>query len=318
MDTVELAPGYRISRLIRGGWQQHEQPDLDPAEAVAHLHAFADAGITAFETADTYRGVSATLAQFLSERRARGLQAPRIHGRITLPADVGAALAASPVPLDLVQLQQWRPDPPDLLAAARAVSRLGLMNIDVDQIAPVLAAGARPLTVQAQYSLLDRRPAATLAPLCQAHGIGLLAYGPLAGGFLARRWLGRPDPGPKPSAALPFHPEYRVVIEAFGGWALLQRLLAALDAVAARHGVSLSLVALRWVLDRPGVAAALVGASHPSRLQDWAGLWALRLGPADRAAIDAVLADAAGPCGPVGGLERDRDGPFGRAIAARD
>jgi diketogulonate reductase-like aldo/keto reductase len=81
-------------------------------------------------------------------------------------------------------------------------------------------------------------------------------------------------------------------------------------------GVAMASVALRWVLDRPGVAAALVGASDPARAQAWGEVFSLRLAPADLAVLDAVLSRAPGPRGPVGGLERDPFGPMARAIAA--
>jgi aryl-alcohol dehydrogenase-like predicted oxidoreductase len=86
--------------------------------------------------------------------------------------------------------------------------------------------------------------------------------------------------------------------------------------VAERHGVAMASVALRWVLDRPGVAATLVGASDPARAHAWGEVFAMRLAPEDLAALDAVLSRARGPGGPVGGLERDPSGPMARAIAA--
>lgn len=283
------------------------------------------AGILAFETADGYRGLDATLGAFIADRRARGLPPPRIHARITLPADADRAFDAlvarlGGTPPDLVQLQMWRLDPADYVAAAerlaRRAGRIGLMNVDADVLARVLDRGVRPLTAQAQLSPLDRRPLATLLPACRAAGVHLVAYGPLAGGFLTERWLGRPDPGMRPGPDAAFHREYRIVVEEFGGWGRFQALLAALDGVARRHRVAMAAVALRWTLDVPGVAVALAGASGPGRLADWGPVAGLRLDAADRAAIDAVTGDAPGPSGPVGGLERDPAGPFAAAIAA--
>jgi aryl-alcohol dehydrogenase-like predicted oxidoreductase len=231
IDEVELAPDYRISRLIRGGWQQHAAGTLDPVAEAQNLHAFANAGITAFETADTYRGVDSALARMLAERRAAGQALPRIHTRITLPRDVGEAVAETSRRLgqdvlDLVQLQSWGPDRAALTEAALRLRELssqgrlrhvGLMNVDADIAAGIVGVGAKPLTVQAQCSLLDRRAFATLAPFAVESRIHLLAYGPLAGGFLTERWLGRPDPGLAPGRDVHFHKEYRIVIEEFGG-----------------------------------------------------------------------------------------------------
>jgi aryl-alcohol dehydrogenase-like predicted oxidoreductase len=329
IDEVELAPDYRISRLIRGGWQQHAAGTLDPVAEAQNLHAFANAGITAFETADTYRGVDSALARMLAERRAAGQALPRIHTRITLPRDVGEAVAETSRRLgqdvlDLVQLQSWGPDRAALTEAALRLRELssqgrlrhvGLMNVDADIAAGIVAVGAKPLTLQAQCSLLDRRAFATLAPFAVESRIHLLAYGPLAGGFLTERWLGRPDPGLAPGRDVHFHKEYRIVIEEFGGWRLFQRLLQALANIARPHGIGLSAVALRWVLDQPAVAAALVGASSPARLAAWHEVFSFQLTAMDRSEIADVLRHATGPRGPVGGIERDPAGPFARAIA---
>ena len=300
-------------------------PPADARAAFADLDAFMAGGILAFETADTYRGLDATLGAFLADRQARGLPLPRIHARITLPADVDVAFDALVARLggtvpDLVQIQMWRLDPPAYVAAAerlaRRTGRIGLMNVDADVLARALDGGVRPLSVQAQLSPLDHRPLATLLPACRAARVHLVAYGALAGGFLTERWLGRPDPGMRPGPDGAFHREYRIVVEAFGGWGRFQALLAALDAVARRHGTTMAAVALRWTLDVPGVALALAGASRPGRLADWRPVADLRLDAADRAAIAAVTGDAPGPSGPVGGLERDPAGPFAAAIAA--
>ena len=62
-----------------------------------------------------------------------------------------------------------------------------------------------PLYVQVQYSLLDQRPLMSgLVPLCLKHGIKILAYGVLAGGFLTDTWLGSPPPDTSVSSTWPF------------------------------------------------------------------------------------------------------------------
>ena len=53
--------------------------------------------------------------------------------------------------------------------------------------------------------------------------------------------------------------KYLPWIRLWGGWELFQELLRALRAVATKHGVSLSNVALRWVLDQPAVGGVIVG-----------------------------------------------------------
>jgi aryl-alcohol dehydrogenase-like predicted oxidoreductase len=331
IETLALAPGITIARVIRGGWQLHEAADhVDRAAAIADLHRFADAGMATFETADTYRGVDAILAAFLAERRASGKGDVRVHTRLTLDdaptrpqvrgklAWLRARLGA---PLDLVQLASWRHGAADLRsawswlveAAPGTARHLGLMNLDADHVETITHGLVAPLTLQAQISLIDRRAERTLLPYCREHDIALLAYGTLAGGFLSRKWLGWPDPGLVPSAATPFQREYRLIIEAGGGWAAYQRLLATLAAIGERHGVDAGTVATRWALDQPGIAAVLVGASTAARIADLERLATLRLGDDERAALAATALP--GPPGPVGGFERDPAGPMAATIA---
>jgi aryl-alcohol dehydrogenase-like predicted oxidoreductase len=340
IETGPLAPGVTTARVIKGGWQLHEAAEeLERgsaawADAVAELHRFADAGITTFETADSYRGVDAIIAACLAERRARNATPPvRVHTRLTLGPDSPTraamrgqlewARARIGQRLDLVQLASWRHGDDDLRAAwgwlveaaPGTAHHLGLMNLDAERIAAIGRGLVAPLTVQVPLSLVDRRAERTLLPYCREHAIAVLAYGTLAGGFLSARWLGRPDPGLTPSAAAPFHREYRLVIEAAGGWAAYQRLLAALAAIGTRHKVDPGTIATRWVLDQPGVAAVLVGASSAARIADLAALARVRLDASER----ATLAELAlpGPPGAVGVFERDPDGPMARAIASR-
>ena len=103
-----------------------------------------------------------------------------------------------------------------------------------------------------------------LAVFCGAHGIALLCYGTLAGGFIAERWLGALEP--RPPFANRSLVKYQLIIDDFGGWRRFQALLAVLDAIAKRHHVSLANVAIRYVLDKPGVAVAIVGSRDAAHL----------------------------------------------------
>ena len=65
VETVELAPGYRISRMLRGGWQLAGGHGAVEAErAIADMAAFVDAGVTTFDCADIYTGVEELLGRF--------------------------------------------------------------------------------------------------------------------------------------------------------------------------------------------------------------------------------------------------------------
>ena len=153
--------------------------------------------------------------------------------------------------------------------------------------------------------MVDRRPEHALAELARARGVGLLCYGTLAGGFLSERWLGAPEPeGPPEDLANRSLTKYKLILDELGSWELVQELLGVLQRIGRRHGVGLSTVALRWVLDRPGVAAAIVGATGDRHLERTLEAFRLELDGEDRAAIEGVVARATGPAGDVYALER--------------
>ena len=190
--------------------------------------------------------------------------------------------------LDLVQLHWWDYEIPGFVEAAgwlddlrRAgkIRHLGATNFDTPHLAALLDAGIAVVSHQIQYSVVDRRPEHGLAELARARGVGLLCYGTLAGGFLSERWLGAPEPEEPPEElANRSLTKYRLILDELGSWELFQELLAALHRIGRRHGVGLSAVALRWVLDRPGVAAAIVGATGDRHLERTLRAFGLELG----------------------------------------
>jgi aryl-alcohol dehydrogenase-like predicted oxidoreductase len=145
-----------------------------------------------------------------------------------------------------------------------------------------------------------------MADACRTRGIALLCYGSVAGGFLSERWLDVAEPSfPHDNRSLT---KYHLIIEEFGGWPLFQDLLRTLAGIAQRHGVSIASVAVRWVLDRPQVAAAIVGATSARHLESTLQAVTLRMDNDDRQAIENLLARAQGPAGEVYALEREAGG----------
>ena len=333
IETVELRPGYRVSRVIKGGWQlAGGHGAIDRAAALADMAAYVEAGVTAFDCADIYTGVEALIGEFNrgrpSGRRARvhtkfvpDLEALATIDRAYVTRVIDRSLARLGVErLDLVQFHWWDYAMPRMVDTALWLAELqregkialiGGTNFDTPRTQALLAAGVPVATMQVQYSLLDRRPEQALAALARRHGIALLCYGTVAGGFLGDAWLGRPEPDALENRSLV---KYRLVIEDFGGWALFQELLRALRRIADRHGTDIASVATRHALDRPPVAAAIVGVRNRSHLAAHAGLFDFALDAADRAGIDAVLARARPIEGDTYTLERDRGGRHGRIM----
>lgn len=329
-----LAPGYEISRLIKGGWQLaggHGQVARDAA--LRDMMAFADAGITTFDCADIYTGVEELIGDFLRAwRTTRGSDAPtiRVHTKCVPDRDALPTLTRAQIhalidrsrqrlsvdTLDLVQLHWWDYAVPGWLEAAgylndlRAAGKIrqvGLTNFDVPRVRAMLEAGIPIASHQVQLSLLDRRPLGAMASLCAAHDIGFLCYGALAGGFFHERWLGAAEPlSPLENRSLV---KYKLIIDEFGGWDAFQALLHTMHTIANAHATTIGAVAIRATLDAPGVAGVIVGARHTGHLPATCAALSLTLTPHDREALGVHLDAAPGPRGDVYTLERDLSGP---------
>jgi aryl-alcohol dehydrogenase-like predicted oxidoreductase len=335
-----LRPGFEIPRLIKGGWQLaggHGKVDVEAA--VTDMFAFFDAGMTAFDFSGIYTGVEEMVGEFLKQlRNDRGTEAAEavhilakiVPDRDAL-ADVDKAYIERIIDLSLsrlnverlesVQYYWWDAAVPgnldtlgwlEELRIAGKIGWLGVTNFDTPRLAEMASSGIDIATNQIQYSLLDTRPENAQLALCREKDIKIFCFGVLAGGFLTGHWLGKPDPGYEfVNRSLI---KYRLIIDEFDGWELFQDLLAALDEVAGRHGVSLAIVATRWMLENDDVAAVIIGARYARNLAENMQVFEFSLNEQDRAEINAVLDRRNGPAGDVYGLEGDRDGPHGRIM----
>ena len=258
-------------------------------EPIDDMIAFADAGITTFDCADIYTGVEELIGAFRARyRNLRGgeaLDRIKVHtkfvpdlailDRIT-KADVTAIIDQSLRRLkidtvDLVQFHWWDYGAPlwlqtahwlDELRLAGKIRHIGGTNFDTDHLRAILDAGIPMVSMQVQYSLLDRRPAKAMVDEAAARGVSLLCYGTVAGGFLSDKWLGAPEPADDlENRSLV---KYRLIIEDFGGWALFQKLLGALRTIADRHDTDIATIASAAVLARRAVAGVIVGARNRS------------------------------------------------------
>lgn len=335
MKTLELAPGYRISRLIKGGWHlAGGHGPVDRKQAIEDMAAFVEAGITAFDCADIYTGVEELIGDF---RRAYPELASRIRVHTKCVPDYDKLAQLKPQDLeqtidrsrerlgmdalDLVQFHWWDTDVPGYVQAALELRRLqsigkirhiGLTNFNTQKVREIVEAGVPVLSHQIQFSLIDHRPELSMQAYCQANGIALLCYGSLAGGFISESWLGQLEPtGPFENRS---HTKYKLIIEDFGGWGLFQTQLKTLKTVGERHRANLAQVAVAWVLHQKAVAAAIVGATSTRHLQTNLAIPDIQLSQADLDQIAAVFAQRTGPEGEVYDLERDKNGRHGRIM----
>lgn len=335
LETTQLAPGYTIPRIIRGGWQlAGGHGEVDRVRAVDDIARFVQAGLNTVDGADIYTGVEQLYGEFNARQRSEGKPPLQVHTKFVPDMDdlprVDAAYVRRIVTrslqrlqleqLPLVQFHWWDYAVPGLSEVARHLAALqaeglialvGGTNFDAPHSALMQHAGVKLASMQVQYSLLDRRPATTLAALCQRSGMQLLCYGSLAGGFLTDVWLGQSEPLDISNRSLI---KYKLVIDDFGGWAAFQLLLQAMRGIASRHGVSIATVATRWVLQQPQVAAAIVGARYAAHLDDMLSVFSFKLDAQDLEVLTPVLAAHTGPLGDTYTLERDRHGRHGRIM----
>ena len=196
--------------------------------------------------------------------------------------------------IDLYQIHWPQPDE-DIEEAWEAIADLiragkvrfgGVSNFSVRQLQRVQP--IHPVaSLQPPYSMLVRDVEAELMPYCAANGIGIIAYSPMQKGLLTgkvtRQWVAslpaddhrRSDPGfqePQLSANL--------------------ALVEALREIAADCGKTVPQLAIAWVLRRPEVTAAIVGARRPDQIEQTiaGGQW--QLSEAEIAAIEELLRDS--------------------------
>lgn len=340
VPTLELRPGYTTSRVIRGGWQlAGGHGPVDAAQQVDDMIAFADAGITSFDCADIYTGVEELIGAFrtayANQRGAEALARIKVHtklvpdlaalatvDRASIRRSVDTSLARLRMErLDLVQFHWWDYAVPRYLEAVGwlnelrlegKVDQIGGTNFDTARTLEIIKAGVPLLSMQVQYSLIDTRAERLLAKAAAENGMWIFCYGTVAGGFLGDRWLGVAEPEhPLENRSLT---KYKLIIDDFGGWDLFQALLRCLRGIADRHDTDIATVASAAMLDRPAVAAVIVGARNRSHLAQNLKVAGLALTAQDRAEIAAVLAQGHVPEGDTYTLERDRHGRHGQII----
>lgn len=184
------------------------------------------------------------------------------------------------------------------------IQHIGLTNTDAAHLKQLLQLGFRIATNQVSCSVIDRRVIqGNLSSVCAEHGVGILAYGTLLGGFLSEKWLGADEPQDVQALNWSLR-KYLRFIRAAGGWLPFQRVLQCLGSVAKKHSVAIAAVATRWVLDIPVVSAVIVGCRLSTDSLKYANsnlmAFSFALDDADRRAIEEAqrgLMNIPGDCG---------------------
>ena len=301
-----------VSEIAYGNWLTHGS-QIDEAAAVACVHAAIDEGITTFDTADVYAGTKAeeVLGRALKGQRRQGLEiftkvywptgpGPNDRGlsrKHILESVEGSLRRLQTDYVDLYQAHRYDFETPleeTLLAFADVVRQGKALYIGVSEwTAEQIKAGAalaKQLHVpfisnQPQYSMLLRIIEAEVIPASQEVGVGQIVWSPIAQGVLS----GKYRPGQAPPAGT------RATDER--GSRFMQRLMSEevltrvqkLKPLAEETGLTMSQLAVAWVLQQPNVSSAIIGASRPEQVRENVKASGVRLDSELLRRIDEVL-----------------------------
>lgn len=282
IPSVLLGGDQPCKRILNGLWQTSGGwgPKVGPQESVDAMLVEFNKGYTTFDGADHYgpaEDLMGMLRERLPEEQKGQLQAftkwcPQagVVTRAAAEAAINRSLTRMKVSrLDCLQLHWWEYSMRaemlkcihhlnDLRKEGK-INKLALTNFDTDHVVLFLKEGIPIASNQVQFSLVDVRPLAKMAPFCAKNGVQLLTYGTLMGGLLTDRWLGKPAPRSKTEIPTPSLGKYYRMIQQWGPWDLFQDLLRTLRTIADRHSASIANVAVKWVLDQPAVGGVIVG-----------------------------------------------------------
>jgi aryl-alcohol dehydrogenase-like predicted oxidoreductase len=319
MKKRELgATGLDIAPLVLGGnvfgWT------IDERASFAVLDAFADHGFDAIDTADCYSawapgnkggesetiignwlkarpGMREKMTIFTKVGSDKG--GPKEHGlsREWIMGAVERSLQRLGIDCIDLYFSHW-PDPAgtsyeetlgafDNLIKAGKVKAIGASNVDAAQLGDSLRAARdsglpRYQVIQPQYNLYDRAAfEGALRDLCIAEGIGVVTYYSLAAGFLTGKYRSAADLGQSVRGS-----RVETYLTPRG-----ERILKALDEIAAGHGAQPSEIALAWLMAREGVSAPIASATKTAHVESFAKAAEVKLTPEESAALDRAGAE---------------------------
>jgi aryl-alcohol dehydrogenase-like predicted oxidoreductase len=309
MQTAQLGP-LAVGRLALGAVQMGGKTPR--REAHRMLDRFLEAGGTLINTADTSLDGRAeeTLAPWLASHRDEVVVATAVRFAVSDPGGEGlspervrkacdASLRRLGVDeIDLYQVNAPDSDAPledtlealDELVKAGKVRALGCSNFPAYLLAWAVAIQDREswspfISLQPQYSLVERSIELELLPFCRAAGLGVLPWGPLGAGFLS----GRYHPGQAPPAG-------SRMADAGDDWEEAPRrrgvernyrVVAEASEIADAHGATIAQVALAWLLGTEGITAPIIGPRTLEQLEGLLGATRLTLSDEQRARLEA-------------------------------
>ena len=309
------ASGLRVSEIILGNWITHGS-QIDDSTAIDCVHAALDAGITTFDTADVYAATAAesVLGRALHGQRREGLEiatkvywptGPGPNDRGLSRKHIRESLHASLRRLgtdyvDVYQAHRFDHETPleETLHAFNDLVREGkvlylgvsewraeeieaaMQIIERDRLAPIVSN-------QPQYSMLWRVIEAEVIPVSQRYGIGQIVWSPIAQGVLSGKYA---PGGQVPAGSRASGGEGANFISRFMDDEILSAVQG-LAPIAESVGVTMAQLAIAWVLNQPGISAAIIGASRPEQVTENIAASGVELDADTLRQIDAALGD---------------------------
>ncbi|TEU17730.1 MAG: aldo/keto reductase [Anaerolineales bacterium] len=311
MEYVKLGrSGLKVSSVCLGTMTFGREADVETSFKI--MDRYVEMGGSFFDTADVYSaGVAEeVVGRWLKQRGTREgiVLATKVYGvtgpgpndgglsRIHIQRAVEASLKRLQVEvIDLYQVHRWDPDVPveetmralDDLVRQGKVRYLGCSNLAAWQLCKFLRVSERNhwasfVSIQPVYNALNRAIEGEVLPLCEAEGLGVITYNPLAGGMLTGKYRrGQSMPGgTRLEAFRRYHERYFTedaldIVEGF-------------VEAARQRGATPAQLAFAWVLSEPRVTCPIIGARNLEQFNDTVGGLGIELTPAERDAIPAV------------------------------
>ena len=323
MEYVRLGnTNLKISRVGLGamafGSQSWRDWILEESDARPIIDRALDLGINFFDSSDYYSGGESEvlLGRCLLARVAREqvviatkvgnpmgpAATERGYSRKHIMHAVDASLARLRTDyIDLYQTHIWDPETGldemvgafDDLVRAGKILHAGITTMPAWQLGKCLAiaqaTGRRPFVcAQNHYNLIHREDEREFMPLCRAEGLGLIPYSPLARGFLCG---GRTADGGGPT----LRARTDEFTHMWHGRRSDFKVAHRVERIAARRGVSQAQVALAWVLTRPGITGALLGATQVRHVDEAVDAMSLTLSAAEVRSLESAYEPKALP-----------------------
>jgi aryl-alcohol dehydrogenase-like predicted oxidoreductase len=312
--------------------------ETDQATSFSQLDRFTEAGGTLVDSADVYAEgraeeiigrwlaarpgrrelvVLATKGRFPTDESPNGHGLSRRHLSLALDASLRRLNVET---IDLYQVHAWDPLTRveetlrflDDAVRAGKINYVGLSNFTGWQLQKAVDIAefrglSVPVSMQPQYNLLARAVEWEIAPACQAAGIGMLAWSPLASGWLTGKYR-RGEPPLAHTRVVENADEGMRIWNQRGQSEQTWQVLEVVRKVAEGRGMSLAQVAIAWLKGRPAVSSVILGARSMGQLTDNMAAAELTLTPEETRLLDEVSEPPAPdyPYGEPGQSQRSR------------